>query len=217
MRYSLSLILIICFNCPAEDLSKFAYRIKYERTEDGHVYTGHGKGIGVDLTKFNMPGDKFIMTAWHVVATSTTLYAEIDGDWLRCAVVKHDEDFDIAIIEVKFAVPNRVEISEVEPDIGSKLVCLCAPEEEKPKEIKGQLIAKHEPTLANPLLWQMSISHFNHGSSGSGVLLDGKLCGIAVGMIKLEKTQKDGTVVSEQIKDVALFLPLKRIKQFLRD
>jgi hypothetical protein len=130
---------------------------------NGVVQINHGTGALIDGR---------IVTALHVVDGPGDILIEINGQWVKCAIVLQDKDIDVAVIEPlvpldSFAIYNPVDGCH--------------------SSVKGTPVRVLD---ASPLstLW-MKIPGFHHGASGSPIIRDGRL--IAVGVAIRSEEEPD--------------------------
>jgi S1-C subfamily serine protease len=82
------ILLLLCLPCFAEGV-----RIKAERNLNNSLAVSYGTGVFIEKKK--------LLTAWHVLDSGGEVYAEVDGNWLKCKVLKHNEELDLALLECK--------------------------------------------------------------------------------------------------------------------
>lgn len=172
-----------------ENFVDYGYAIKvefvrFDKQEGKNVNTtGHGTGTAVDLTEFGLKGNRYILTAAHVVTEEDAigplniLVAVPDVGLIKATLVKKDMDLDIAIIEVKIDLPKLAKLdTDKELPNGTEIINVGCPEAIPPKAFPGKILEKRS------MGYLADIPGFYHGNSGGGVFRKstGLLTGVAI-------------------------------------
>lgn len=144
------LIALLSFSALAQD----GIRVEARLGLVGNGVQSHGNGVAI--------GKHQILTVYHVVeGKGREVFVEVEGDWLKCSVVRIDVKNDLALLQCKSdLVP--VEIVSL-----PKFVVSGGSRAEKPTDTEATLKAIY---LNRP--------DSDNGISGSPVLAEGKLIGI---------------------------------------
>lgn len=97
-------ILILCLLTSSAFAS--GVRIKAEVDVGPTIIASHGSGCFIAKNR--------IVTAWHVIDEGGNIFVEVDGNWLRCKVLKHDQKLDLALLECKGESKDVVRLSKSE-------------------------------------------------------------------------------------------------------
>lgn len=81
-------------------------RIKAEIDVGPTIIASHGSGCFISKNR--------IVTAWHVIEEGGKVFAEIDGNWFLCKVVKHDKKLDLALLECRGESKDIVRLAKTE-------------------------------------------------------------------------------------------------------
>ncbi len=180
---------------------------KYIDPKTNEDSTGRGVAVAVDMSKYGLKGSKYLLTAWHLLNyDKPTIFLELPIGKIRCTIITKDEALDIAIIECQIDAPFVAELDSTN-DLALKtpLVNVGSPDSIGPASGDGELTEKTD------FKWVASAKNFYHGSSGGAEFHDGKYFGLCV------SGQYDEHDPGFMRRGIAIFVPLKRIKSFLRD
>jgi hypothetical protein len=194
VRYLLTLFLF-CSVLHAE-----AVRVKSEQHEGDKIITQWGTAWIYDG-----PGDHpesfTLITCAHVVDSGDVFAEDVDGSWIKCMVKKKDSGADLAcLIPLRPLKPTNW--SDLSPKIKAPagLWCWMAPRANPVQRVAAAL-------CSSVLLGEyVEIKGFTSGASGSPVLRDGVLVGIAAGNCGL-----NGTAVA----DTARIISAEMVRKFL--
>ena len=176
----LILLAVICIRCSAaelidtkraeivdafEEASITSVRLKTERIE-GHI-THNGWGTAVTWRGG-------ILTAWHNIdAKSETFVQDSSGEWVKCAIIWHDADFDCCYLKPAKPVVGVSCKDGLPAWIGLK------PFRVVPVQMLGSLRFSSDVPFGGLA-----------GASGGGIFVKGKL----VGILSNQRRCEDGTV-----------------------
>lgn len=154
----------------------FAHRVRmeYETGNDVVVATDHGTACAI--------GPHTLVTAAHVVAPTpgqgqhTKIYIEHEIGWLRCEVTKIDNANDICILECKSVDLPFISLNTTIQAIQTKVTLFSSLLGAKVAALRGTLNRFVELRRQ----YFCETENFDHGGSGSPVVQDNKLVGIAV-------------------------------------
>ncbi len=154
--------------------------------------TTHGAASAVNLSKYGLKGKQYLLSAAHLIKDSKKIEILKDDKRFLCSVVAVDNDFDICLLKCE----EKLDTYELGDEVDVDVVVYHAP--------KGGRMLRSAGAFESieGLYWQMRVKSFDEGSSGGGVVSQGKLCGVAIKMNKADFSEM-------------LFLPYKRIHQFL--
>ncbi|HYF49314.1 MAG TPA: LysM peptidoglycan-binding domain-containing protein [Planctomycetota bacterium] len=192
---------------------RHAVRIRYERTENGALITGHGTAFGVNLTDWGLSGRRYLLTAAHNVLDNSnkpygTLKIEItEGTrtyWSQCKVLLVDADLDLCVVESGDDVPSICELATSDEALGARVVMAGSP--------RGVPVALYDGIMGQRYYRGAARSvvdvQFDHGCSGGPLYSakTGKAVGVAVAGIPMDR-DLDPTK--------GLFVPVGAIESFL--
>lgn len=154
----------------------FAHRIRmeYENTAGAVVAADHGTACAI--------GPHTLVTAAHVIRPTpgvgdhTKIYIEHEIGWLRCEVTKIDTVNDICLLECKSVVLPYIPINATIHAIRTKVTLWSSILGAKLTALQGNL----DRFLEYRKQYFCETEDFDHGGSGSPVVQDNKLVGIAV-------------------------------------
>ena len=211
--------------CAADTVLDFGYRVevryveKDEKTGKPVFATSNGTAIGVDLTEYGYEGNKFLLTAYHVIeqkkdASPAEIFIEIkDIGFIKCKYVKGDKELDLALIECLFEVPKRALLDkEKEYPVGEPIYnvgCPAGSKDRHPSICEGIITGPNPHTI----LLMANAPLFYHGSSGGGFFRksNNKLCGISSSGLS------DPTDDMGMKRGIGLFVPAKLLRMWLLD
>jgi hypothetical protein len=165
MKRLLLILTILASSLPAAE----GFRLRHSYVEGKLTITKHG-------TAFAFSPRKLLTAAHNVLENGKALdglIVEVGERWLPCSVVKFNAEADIAILSVKEDVPS-FQFGE-DPDEGSAIVLSGSKRGQEVKREAGKITNAY----TRGLLFVGSV-RFDHGMSGSPVLKDGKVVGMAV-------------------------------------
>ncbi len=183
-RYLLALALCaLACTCTAADVNPdnlaASVRVNCSNHSGNVTASSHGSAVAADLSSFGLKGDKYLLTAAHVVKDVTkTITIEIGRDaakhWAKCSIVRVSSGLDIAVIECEESPGHLAQLSADKPAAGDALTLIGFPCDVGPCVFAAHY-AEDEGFRAF-----MAVP-FYHGDSGAPVFNgDGKLVGIAV-------------------------------------
>lgn len=131
------------------------------------IFAPHARGIGAGVA---ISRDR-ILTAAHVVGTTTSMVVYSQGQELTAKVERVDHQKDLALLSVESSNLNPVEVMEGEVDAGKGVVAWGNPRGQlKSLELRVEGMTNNEVLISPGLV---------PGYSGGGVFSDGKLVGIS--------------------------------------
>lgn len=200
MKTLISILLLITSSCFALDST---YRIKAFKKEGPVIYRSQGVAVHVDISSVGFKGNRYFLTCYHVHESyNEEIVVEIDGKDVPVKVIKYDEEFDISLLEAKEEITSKpIKISELVNE-AKDLKAIGGPGNE---EIISQ---KCTMKLCFTGMWLINIKKFANGSSGSAIISNGRLVGIAKAVPVL---------LGMEVQGEAVVLPIRRIRQFLRE
>ncbi|HYG74430.1 MAG TPA: LysM peptidoglycan-binding domain-containing protein [Planctomycetota bacterium] len=209
---------LVCLQAAATEgdtsrLMRSTVRIRYERTENGALITGHGTAFGVDLARYGYSGRRHLLSAAHNVLDDRgnpydTLKIEINEGsrtyWSKVRVLASDQNLDVCLLESSDDLPDILALGDRDLAPGSAIFLAGSP--------RGIPVA----------LFQGSVMHcfdrgtirsaakipFDHGDSGGPMYCPSarRVVGVAVAGIP-----KDGDLDH----NVGLYVPLVGLYSFL--
>jgi S1-C subfamily serine protease len=192
-----------------KEVSNSTVRFKYERIENKALITGHGTAFGIDLSNWGLKGKNYLFSAAHNVLDDQDkvyedLWVEINGDWLKCTVIKYDKSLDICILKVK-AELNVLQLDEDDISPKDKLVIAGSVMGNPVKLFFGTLQKK----FRKGSIHSCAKIEFNQGDSGSPVV-NIKTAKV-IGMMTAGIPKKGGLDLEH-----GLYVPIIAIKDFLQ-
>lgn len=216
MKYILITLLLLGFSVQAEDsVAKYAYNVEsvYVSDQEKTVSQGHGCAVAVDLSEYGLVGSKYLLSAWHLFknpGSDSTI--DLPVGKIRVKILAHDEALDICIVECNMDLPNISKLDDVTDfDLETPLTNVGSPDMVGPVATEGKLIDKGAMLGKKDLEWIATAPNFYHGSSGGAEFHNGKFFGICTGGLG----DKDDPMGMKR--GTACFVPLKRVRSFLRD
>lgn len=94
-------MLFICTSIQAAGV-----RVKAEHRTETTARVSYGSGCFIEKNR--------VVTAWHVIDGGGDIYVEIDGDWIRAKVIKHDAKTDLALLQTKAESKDVVKLVKAE-------------------------------------------------------------------------------------------------------
>lgn len=146
----------------------FAYRVK---TEYGNGIN-HGTACAISAHT--------LVTAAHVVQGADEIFIDDEIGWLRCKVVKQDAETDIAILECKSVTLHFIPLDTAARHVGETVTLWSSVLGAKIKSIAGTLHSLWDKQAHGR--WLCEAQGFDHGGSGSPVVIEHKLIGVATAL-----------------------------------
>lgn len=170
------------------------------------------QGVKVEMTHQEKDGKHFdystgvvldsglILTTAHNIEGEEHVFVWADGNMLLTETVKANKDTDLALLKVIADIDwhkkLRVKLAENDAVKDDKVLLSGCPKGLDVRPMLGK-IKDAEKCIAK-------FDDFDEGCSGSCILCDGKLCGMATGYIKGDKKS-------------AVYVPVSVIKKFLEE
>jgi len=173
----------MAFTASAAD-GDFAYRVK---CESGNT-VAHGTACAISAHT--------LVTAAHVVAGADEIFIDHEIGWLRCKVLKFDAQTDLAVIECKSVELKFISIDTAKQIPGESITIWASIAGAKIKAIAASV-----RSLFDEHRWLASAQGFDHGGSGSPVVHDNKLIGVATALDS-ERTKQPIIVMADCIQHV---------------
>jgi len=169
-----------------------------------------GTAFSIDLSAYGFKGKKFVLTAAHNVSIKigvipkTTVEIK-ENEWVKCSIVKIDEDLDLAIMEIEKEVPVVLKLAKEDVKVGKEIIMAASPNGEHVKIFSGKVLKRWDSAT---ILTRAEIE-LEHGHSGSAVICsNGKVGGVIVaGIKKADKIDNS----------IGLFVPVSVILTFLEE
>jgi S1-C subfamily serine protease len=166
---------------------------------------GKGTTVAVDLTKYGLTENRYLLTATHCVrdnGKNRAVLVEVNKEWIEAKVIAFDEKIDIALLMVSQDLPSKVKFSEIDSiDIGDAILTLGSPHGTAISVTIGYFSAKEDTKNK----WSQGSFTITHGNSGGPVFDANKqaLVGIVVAMV-------------EEAPNIALFVSVNQIDNFIK-
>jgi len=208
----LCLALVPCFVQSSDETDKLvqsSFRINTIHDRGPFYLACKGTAFGIDLSDYGFKGKKFVLTAAHNVAIKigvvpkTTIEIK-ENEWVKCSIMKIDEDLDLAIMEVEKEIPV-LKLAKEDVKVGKEITMASSPNGEAIKLFNGKVVKRWE----GGTIFTKAEIELEHGDSGSAVICsNGKVVGVIVAGLK------KGDKIDNSI---GLFIPISVILTFLEE
>jgi hypothetical protein len=197
-------LLLLCLSLSAwagEDA--VVYSLGSSRVVKGETLKGYGNAVAVDLSEYGLKGRRYLLTAAHLLSGYEQSWIKVDKEERACRAVWIDEGLDLAVVRVEDELAEVARLGSGGLKEGQALQWVSYH-----YDVKGSQKLSRDGKVSSrfKLSWLLALEGFGHGSSGSPVFKDGKLAGIALGVL-----QENGIEVA----DTGVVLPLRYVRMFL--